>query len=803
MKKKKAGKPTKAGKEKGGRSPSRGSVTADKNAIVHRTGTLVKANMLEYGSYVIEDRAVPDFRDGLKPSQRRILYTMRHDLKLSHTGATVKCAKIVGSTLGSYHPHGDSSVYGALVGMYHMRYRLIQPRGNFGNDLEREAAYRYTEAKFSKLQSAIFACADVMEKVPNFDGTTSEPLVINTRLPLLLMNGAEGIAVGLSMAIPSHNLQELTNALKYVVKNFKTVTTEDVMQFVKGPDFRCGGRLVSKPKEILEVYKNGYGPIDVQCEYNVGRDSEGRTTIDVIGYPDEFSVQGFLNACSKLQESGAVHAVEDDYMPSRFGEVGIDGKPLKAHRILVTLSNKKGMDAVLRKLTVRKTYQFYTTQRSEEGIKLKTYNFLDILKNWIRWRKKEETKVLELDKKQAERSLWCEETRLVAMLNVQVIADALKQEKLEFTDYLIKHMKVTKEQAEYIADLKVGNLRKANIGDQKKKIADIKKEIERIVDDLAHISRVVLKHLDGLSPMFDARRTHAAGRAQSTAKLVIEHTGDPVVMLAAKDGKLFTNVNEKGSTTADVMATASYEGAVIFDESGLTQVMSVTECEGKAGPAYKNIVGIAPHETQHLLAIGKNGYAIKMPGAEQQKQSEFQSIKGTTLVAGFGVNPDSQVLVWGKKHGEFLCIKADRIREVRKNTAGAKLVNFKPVRALVVHNNQYLYTDEGSRVAPAKAGDTVEKVKLFVINDRNIVIYKTGRRKFMDRTATVKEIAKDRSGIRFVYPASLPVTSTATEPVVEKPTKTAKVAPKKPSTQKPAKVAPKKKPVKAVKKGKK
>ena len=133
------------------------------------------------------------------------------------------------------------------------------------------------------------------------------------------------------------------------------------------------------------------------------------------------------------------------------------------------------MDAVVRKLNCRRTYQFYTTQRNEDGIALKSYNFLDILKHWVRWRRKEETKMLELDLKKAKRSLWCEETRLAAMLNVQVIADALKQEKLEFVDYLVKHLKVTKEQAEFIADLKVGNLRKANIGDQKKRIAEIGK----------------------------------------------------------------------------------------------------------------------------------------------------------------------------------------------------------------------------------------------------------------------------------------------------------------------------------------
>lgn len=734
-------------------------VPTDKYSLKISAGSLVKADMKEYGEEVIEDRAVPDFRDGLKPVQRRILYAMKNDLNLSHLGATRKCAAVVGSTMGTYHPHGDSSIYSALVNLYHQRYRLVMPRGNFGSELERESAMRYTEAKFTRYHQDIFHDMDVMERMPNFDGTTTEPLVINTRLPLMLMNGASGIAVGLSVDIPSHNLKELVEALVYVAKHPKTAKTEDVCGIIQGPDFRNGGMLLSKKQDILEMYKTGYGSLEFQCEYKLGKDDDGRTTIEVIGYPDEvFSVSGFINACEKFREAGNVYAVEADYIDSRFGDKSIDNKPLRTHSVKITVSNRKGLDDVMKKLIVRKTYQFYTTKRTEDGIDLKTYNLVQILKQWIRWRKSEEQKMLELELKRTERKLWCETTRLIAMQpkHIDIIAEALKQNKVAFEDYLVKHLKVTREQAEFIADLKVGNLRKANIPEQEKKIAEIKKEILRIKDDLAHITRVVIKHLKALSVYFDERRTKLNGKAHNTAKIKVERTGDPVVMMSAKDGKLFTKVTERGTTTQDVIAVASFEGSTVIDESGLTCVMSTTECEGKAGPAYKNIVGMTGNEAQWLIGVTKNGYAVKTSGPEQQKQSEFTLVKGGHLIGGFGANSDSVLLLWGKKPDEFAHVRVDKIKEMRKNTAGAKIASFKVVRALVVHADQTLYTDDASRVSLTKAGDVDHKTKLMVLGTKNLVIWKSGRRKFMDKNTTVKELARDKSGVRFIYPVTVP-----------------------------------------------
>lgn len=737
---------------------------ADCNIVEKHTGVQIVEHMREYGTYVIEDRAVPDFRDGCKPSQRRILYAMKM-MGITSTGNTFKVARISGDAMGKYHPHGDSSLNQALVDMTHVRYPLIQGQGEFGSAISRAGAARYIEARFHKLANAHFQCLEVADMVPNYSATENEPVIINTRLPLLMMNGASGIAVGMSTNIPSHNLRELCDALIYVAKAKKEATVEGILKYLKGPDCVLGGKLTSSASEVAEVYRNGSGRLEFECEYRFDKDGD-MTNIVVFGFPDCFSIKGFISKMEAFAESKIVKYVESDFeLPS-----GKKSDNDKRVIVRVGVDNKTAMEKVIKALKCSDSYQFnVTVRRGDRTDLIANMNILDYMSKWIRWRKGEEQKVLELEKKKLEDSLRREELRLLGILNIDVVIAAVKQSKVDPAEYLAKAMKISLDEAQFIGSIPVFQLKKANTDDQKSKIAKLKADIAAVVDDLAHLTRVVIRNLKKLDQYYDDRRTRI-GSAGGPRLSKFETTGDPIVMMASKDGKLFTNVTEKGSTTADVLATSSYSGCAVFDESGITSLLSPSECDGKAGPAYKNIVGIAPAEAKNLLVIGKNGNALKMPGSDSHKQSEFNSLKGTPVLAGFGVMDDSQVLVWGKKEGEFACIKSQKIKEVRKNTAGTRLVNFKPVKAHVVHAGQSLYTNEGSKLSPTKAGEQVDhKAKLFVIDDkRNIIIYKTGRRKFMDKNAAVKEIAKDKSSIRFIYPVSALVSSQMEEAPAKK-----------------------------------
>ena len=229
---------------------------------------------LNYALSVITSRALPDVRDGLKPVQRRILYSMQNELHLRYDAKYMKCARIVGDVMGKFHPHGDSSIYDALVRKaqdFTMSAPLVDGRGNFGSpDGDAAAAMRYTEARLSKLASELLN--ELGKKTvpfrPNYDGQTFEPIVLPARFPNLLVNGCQGIAVGMATSIPPHNFKEVVDATVALIDNPEGGLTE-VLKHVRGPDFPTGGQLLSSKRELREVYENGQGSLKLRAEYKV------------------------------------------------------------------------------------------------------------------------------------------------------------------------------------------------------------------------------------------------------------------------------------------------------------------------------------------------------------------------------------------------------------------------------------------------------------------------------------------------------------------------------------------------------
>jgi DNA gyrase subunit A len=219
---------------------------------------------LDYAMSVIVTRALPDVRDGLKPVHRRILFSM-HENGLRHNVKYRKCATVVGDVIGKYHPHGDIAIYDALARMaqdFSLRYPLVDGQGNFGSiDGDSPAAYRYTECRLENIAEDMLVDIekDTINWVDTFDGTKEEPSVLPARVPNLLLNGSVGIAVGMATNIPPHNLQEVMDALMHLTDN-PQATSEDLMQFIKGPDFPTGGIIYNK-KEIAQAYAVGRGPI--------------------------------------------------------------------------------------------------------------------------------------------------------------------------------------------------------------------------------------------------------------------------------------------------------------------------------------------------------------------------------------------------------------------------------------------------------------------------------------------------------------------------------------------------------------
>jgi len=706
-------------------------------------GPQIIDNMREYGTYVIEDRAVPDYRDGCKPSQRRVLFAMKQ-LGITPSGNAIKCQRIVGDTNGKYHPHGDASTFSTLVEMTHVRYPLINGVGNFGSEISSAAAPRYIEAKFHKLANPHFECIAVADMVQNYSSTDTEPVIINTRIPYLLMNGASGIAVGMSTNIPSHNLEELTKALIYVAKSGKEATVDGILKFVRGPDQRAGGILTSSAKAIKELYETGRGRLEYACEYRFEKDGD-ITNIVAYGFPDGFSINSFLKKAGEMVEKKVIKYVESDFeLPA--------GKKSENDKIVVVrvgVDNKTSMEKVVKMLRCAESYQFNVTVRHADRTDLRSMTMLSIMRGWIRWRKGEEKKMLELEQADLNASLRREELRLKGMLNIDAVIDAIKQSKVDPAEHLSKALKISLEDAQFIGSIPVFQLKKANVDEQKSKIAKIKAELERVADDLAHLTRVVIRHLKKLEQHFDERRTKIGTRGPQLSKF--ETTGDPVVVAVSTEGKLFSHLDEKGSTNADLSATGTFAGAVIFSKTGVVCYLSPGEMQGKAGAAYVNCVGIAPQEASHIIGIGKNGFCVKTP--MQQRRAEFPLIKATELIYGNALNDTSKVLVWGRSEEEFAYIPGSKISETRSNVAGKKLVNFKPKKALILHEGQKLCSSDGSSVSPQKA-EEYYKDKLYVLDSRNIVFLKSGKRKFMDATQTSKCLASKDA--KSVYPVTIP-----------------------------------------------
>jgi topoisomerase IV subunit A len=255
--------------------------------------TALEERYLAYALSTIMNRALPDVRDGLKPVHRRLLYAMR-ELKLNPNEGFKKCAKIVGEVMGGYHPHGDQSIYDALVRLaqdFAVRYPLIDGQGNFGNiDGDNPAAMRYTEAKLTSIGALLLEAIDedTVDFRPNYDGTTTEPVVLPAAFPNLLANGASGIAVGMATSIPPHNAEELCNALLDLIKH-PNATIEKLVEMVPGPDFPTGGVIVEPRDSILEAYKTGRGGFRVRAKWH--KEDTGRGTYAIVVTEIPYGVQ--------------------------------------------------------------------------------------------------------------------------------------------------------------------------------------------------------------------------------------------------------------------------------------------------------------------------------------------------------------------------------------------------------------------------------------------------------------------------------------------------------------------------------
>ena len=267
-------------------------------------GLYAERAYLEYAVSVVKGRALPDVCDGQKPVQRRILFAM-HEMGLGPSAKPVKSARVVGEVLGKFHPHGDVSAYDAMVRLaqdFSLRYPLIDGHGNFGSrDGDGAAAMRYTEARLTKIAELLLSEIDrgTVDFTPNYDGAFEEPCLLPARLPMVLLNGASGIAVGMATEIPSHNLREVAEATVALIKNRK-LDTPDLLQYIQGPDFPGGGQIISSTKDIQAAYDSGRGSLTVRARWKIEELARGQWQVVIYELPPNTSSQKVLEEIEDL-----------------------------------------------------------------------------------------------------------------------------------------------------------------------------------------------------------------------------------------------------------------------------------------------------------------------------------------------------------------------------------------------------------------------------------------------------------------------------------------------------------------------
>ena len=385
----------------------------------------MKSSYIDYAMSVVVGRAIPDVRDGLKPVHRRIIYAMAAN-NWYYTSSHVKCAKIVGETLGNYHPHGDMAVYNALVRMgqdFSLRYPLIHPQGNFGSiDGDPPAAYRYTEARLSLISNELIEDIDkeTVEFQPNFDNSTSEPTYLPAKLPNMLLNGTKGIAVGMATSMPPHNLSEVCNGIIATI-NDPEISIEELMEIIKGPDFPTGG-IITDTNGIYNAYTTGMGTINISGK--VETETKGKkTSLIITEIPYLVNKTDLIESIARLIKDGILKDVRDFR----------DESDRKGMRIVLDLS-KNAQPVIIKNILFKRTRLLTTFNTTNlvlinEGKQPKILNLREIINEYIEHRLIIINKRTEYLLKKAKDRLHRVEGLLIALNDIDNVINIIKNAK--------------------------------------------------------------------------------------------------------------------------------------------------------------------------------------------------------------------------------------------------------------------------------------------------------------------------------------------------------------------------------------
>ncbi|WP_024791710.1 DNA gyrase subunit A [Lebetimonas sp. JS138] len=677
--------------------------------------TLAKS-YLEYSMSVIVGRALPDVRDGLKPVHRRILYAM-YKMGISASSPYKKSARIVGDVIGKYHPHGDSAVYEALVRMaqpFSMRMPLIDGQGNFGSiDGDNAAAMRYTEARLTKIAEELLKDIDkdTVDFIPNYDGSEKEPVVLPARFPNLLVNGSSGIAVGMATNIPPHNLSELIDALIYMIDN-KNAKLEDILKFVKGPDFPTGGTIFGK-SGIIEAYKTGRGSIKIRAKHHI--EHKGNKEVIVI---DELPYQ--VNKAKLIEK---ISDLVKDKVLDGISEVR-DESDREGIRVVIELKKDAMSEIILNNL-----YK-HTQMQVSFGVNMlgiydkqpKLFNLFELLDIFIKHRKTVVIRRTIYELEEAKRRAHILEGLRIALANIDEVVELIKKsaDTKEAKANLIDRFELSEIQAQAILDMKLSRLTSLEI-------EKLEKEYKELMEKIEYLNSILKSEevLNGVikDELLEIKKKYPTPRLTDIVddydEIDIEDLipNEEMVLTITHRGyvkrvplKIYERQNRGGKgkkalTTyeddfiEDFYVANAHDTLMIITNKGQLHWLKVYKIpEGSRtskGKAIVNLINLDKDEqiqtiirtsdfdeNRSLAFFTKNGI-VKRTNLNEFKNVRSTGVRAITidendeLVTATIVEPEDKELFIVTKKGQAIRFPVDTVREMGRGARGVKGITFK------------------------------------------------------------------------------------------------------------------------------
>lgn len=672
-------------------------LTDDKNIIQTEIAEEVKKSYLDYAMSVIVSRALPSIEDGLKPVQRRILYSMNL-LGLQSNKQTKKSARIVGDVLGKYHPHGDVAVYDALVRMaqkFSLRYPLVFGQGNFGSvDGDPPAAMRYTEAKLSPMSSEIIEDIDkeTVKFVPNFDNSMKEPELLPSKLPNLIINGASGIAVGMATNIPPHNLSEICDAITAYIKD-ENITIEQLCQIVTGPDFPTGGALSG---DIVDLYTKGKGRLVLRGKIT-SEESKGKERIVITEIPYMLNKSTLVEQIAGLIQNKKLLGVTDLRDESSKGKI----------RIVLELKkgvNSKYINNMLYKYT-RLQDSFNANFLALVGAQPRILTLKQIIEEYVKYRKQVVTARTVFELKKAKDRLEIVEGLLVALKHLDEIIAIIKKSREEAAENLIKKFDFTKRQAEAILETKLRQLsalEQDKLKEENEKLKISITEYEKILADVKEVLKIIVKEVKSLKDKYgDERKTQVMRRIGEIAEKDLVQKKDVIVTITEKgyckriDANTYKEQRRGGRgvignnlATGDfvkkIMSCSTHDYLMFFTSKGrvlFIKVYEIPEADRYSkGKAIINLIGLKEETVTNIIAIHdfndslfmvtKKGF-VKKASLSHFSKPRASGIRAINLPLD---NSDSLIDAQIIKSGEEVLLATKKGQAIRFNSNDVRLM---------------------------------------------------------------------------------------------------------------------------------